>query len=210
MLASMILIAFVSYLLWDHSKKSVDTRPEEIAALASKNGWAFSYTSDLLNKLIIDNKSGYMGGSATYLNVCYQRQTNRDVYIFDCNTVSHISGVAIRFDEQNLPPLRVAERLILNRLVQSAADVPIEPSQLPQFVRAKVLAHAPADHHGQICQLLVENNQLQGLLKQRDLGYFYMGGEIVVFYFLTKYPAAERDFGKVIKRAEQIAQIFKA
>ena len=207
-IATLILIAFVSYLLWDHSKKSIDTRPEDVEKLANENGWGYSKKGNELNQLIEKNALGYMGSKATVHHTLTQKQGNQTHYIFDCHAATPISGVAIHFEGQQFLPLHVAERLIINRLNQLPADTPIEDEKLPKFVRAKVLVNSPAEYHAQICQQISESGDFQQLLKQRDLGYFCMNNDTAIFYFLTRYPAGQRGFGTVSNRAAQISLLF--
>ncbi|MFK7801293.1 MAG: hypothetical protein AB8G95_06660 [Anaerolineae bacterium] len=207
-IAAIVLIAFVSYLLWDHSKKTIDTRPEDIERLAIQNGWEFSTRSKGFSQFIAAHNLGYMGREAPILHVCSQKQGGHQAFIFDCFAATPISGVAIQFKNQQFLPLRVVERLIINRLSQLPADTSIAPDRLPQFVRAKVLVNTPAEHHDQICKLIDENSELQRLFKQRDLGYFCMSHDTAVFYFLTRYPADERGFTLARTRVENIIGIF--
>lgn len=207
-IATLILIAFVFYLLWDHSKKSIDSRPEDIENLAKENAWAFSKKGNELNQLIEKNDLGYMGAKAPVHHLLTQKQADQTVYFFDCFAPTPISGVAIRFNHQQFSPLYVVEKLIINRLNQRPTDAPIDPEKLPKFVRAKVWISSPASYHGQVCQQIDENSEFQRLLKQRDLGYFSMNNDIAIFYFLTRYPADQRGFNRVQSRAEQIIQLF--
>jgi hypothetical protein len=205
-LATIILIVFVAYLLWQHSKRSIDPRPDEVKALAEENAWQFSVKSTQLEQLIKAGQHGYMGRGYELENVCTQQQAGDTAYIFDCFTATPISGIAIEFETAELPQMQAAEHLLKNRL-GPLQTTQIEPDQLPRFIKARLLVYAPADQHGEISAFIAENDAFQALLKRRDLGYFTMQGNCVVFYFLTRHPAEQWDFSKITERVNQIKQI---
>ena len=209
-LAALILIAFVTYLLWRHANRTIDSRPEDVAQLAQEQGWDYSLHNERLTRLIAKNKLGYMGRSRGVEHVCTNQIDDHEVYIFDCVAATTISGVAVEFPNCDLPPFFSAEHLILNRLRRREEVELLDPKRLPQFVRAKVGVYSRPENHHKVAELIDGNLELQRLLKERDHGFFTMRGTVAVFYFLTRYPADERGFGRMKERAERMIDLFGA
>ena len=206
-IAFLVLLLFLGYLYINRPRKEPDTRPEDVALLAKNSGWAFAEKSERLDELIEINRFGYMGGTFKTQLVCSQTINGHQTFIFDCLATTYISGIAIEFEELNIPSFCIVERLIDNRL-QKAEGSPIEAERLPKFVGAKVHAYAAADDHDELCAAIDENPKLQALFKRRDIGYICLRGNALIVYFLTKYPADDRGFTKFNQNAQSIAQIF--
>ena len=207
-IAFLVLLLFLAYLYINRPRKEPDTRPEDVASLAQKNGWAFVEKSQKLDELIDINRFGYMGGRFKTQLVCEQAISGDKAYIFDCLATTYISGIALEFDGQNLPPFTIVERLIDNRL-ERAEGSPIASERLPKFVGAKVHVYAAAEVHDTVCSFIDENQKLQTLFKRRDIGYICLRGQTIIVYFLTKYPADERGFAKFNQHIQSISQIFE-
>lgn len=205
--AFVVLLFFLAYLYINRPRKEPDTRPEDVALLAKNNGWAFVEKSQKLDELIETNRFGYMGGACKTQLVCSQTINGYQTFIFDCLATTYISGIAIEFEELNLPSFCIVERLIDSRL-QKAEGSPIEPERLPKFVGAKVHVYAAADDHDEVCSIIDANRKLQALFKRRDIGYVCLRGSVIIVYFLTKYPADDRGFTKFNQYAQSISQLF--